>query len=77
MAKNPMGAVMAVATAAAGKLIESLNGVSEQQQRLAEAAEERAEKEQQENEKITNSVADLIVKYQMLRNEWQNLSDTH
>jgi hypothetical protein len=71
------GAVMAVATAAAGKLIESLNGVSEQQQRLAEAAEERAEKEQQENEKITNSVADLIVKYQMLRNEWQNLSDTH
>ena len=77
MSKNPMGAVIAVATAAATTLMESLNGVSEEQQRLADAAEERAERERHENETVVNSVADIITKYQLLRNEWQSLSNEH
>ena len=77
MAKNPAGAVMAVATFAAGKLMEALSGVSEEQKKAAEVASERAEQERQDNEKIQSSVVDVITKYQLLRNEWQTLSDEH
>lgn len=77
MAKNPMGAVMTLATAAATKLLSKLTEVSEEQQRIAEAAEERAERERHENETVINSVAKVVEEYEMMRQKWATLSDEH
>jgi DNA-binding ferritin-like protein (Dps family) len=77
MAKNPMGAVMSIATAAATKLVEKLTSVSEEQQKLAEAAEERAERERHENETVVNSAAKVLTEYELLRQKWATLSDEH
>lgn len=77
MAKNPMGAVMSIATAAATKLVEKLTSVSEEQQKLAEAAEDRAERERHENETVVNSAAKVLTEYELLRQKWATLSDEH
>jgi hypothetical protein len=77
IAKNPMGAVMSIATAAATKLVEKLTSVSEEQQKLAEAAEERAERERHENETVVNSAAKVLTEYELLRQKWATLSDEH
>ena len=77
MAKNPMGAVMTAATTAATMLISKLTEVSEEQQKIAEAAEARAEQERHENETVVNSVSKVITEYELLRQKWSALSDEH
>ena len=72
-----MGAALTVATEAATYLIGKLTEVSEEQQKIAEAAEARAERERHENETVVNSVSRVITEYELMRQKWATLSDEH
>ena len=72
---NPYGMMAQAATMAFTKVIEYATKASDAEIRMAEEAEMKAERQKAANEAIGRSTGELMAKYELLRIQWNNLSN--